>query len=87
VDAAWRRLPDRAGPRPGVPLTDEPDLHLVVDGKRVDAASLSEVLRVFRLAARPATVRIVSRAGAPQDFGLARDPRSLGVALRQIMVS
>ena len=39
VDAVWRRLLDRAGPRPGVPLTDDPDLHLLVDGQRVDAAS------------------------------------------------
>ena len=32
VDAVWRRLLDRAGPRPGLPLTDDPDLHLLVDG-------------------------------------------------------
>ena len=24
VDAVWRRLLDRAGPRPGLPLTDDP---------------------------------------------------------------
>lgn len=87
VDAAWRRLLERAGPRPGVPVTDDPDLHLIVDGRRVDAASRSDVLHIFRLAARPATVRIVSRTGVPQELGLARDPRCLGVALRQIMAS
>jgi hypothetical protein len=32
-------------------------------------------------------VRIVSRAGAPQELGLSRDPRPLGVALRQIVVT
>ena len=32
VDAVWRRLLDRAGPRPGLPLTDDPDLHLLVNG-------------------------------------------------------
>src|SRR3984957_6662986 len=37
VDAVWRRLLDRAGVRPSMPLTDDPDLHLVVDGARVDA--------------------------------------------------
>ena len=37
VDAVWQRLLDRAGPRPGLPLTDDPDLHLLVDGKRVEA--------------------------------------------------
>ncbi len=86
VDTIWRRLLDRAGPRKGPPLTDDPDLHLLVDGWRVDAASRSNVWYVFQLAARPTAVRIISRACAPQELGLARDPRSLGVALRQIMV-
>jgi hypothetical protein len=36
VDAAWRRLLDRAGPRDLPPLTDDPDLHLIVDGVRVE---------------------------------------------------
>ena len=36
VDAAWRRLLDRAGPRALPPMTDDPDLHLVVDGARVE---------------------------------------------------
>ena len=85
VDAVWRRLLDRAGPRPGVPMTDDPDLHLVVDGQRVNAASRHGMLHIFRLDDRPETVRIVSRIGRPQELGLARDPRSLGVALRQIM--
>jgi hypothetical protein len=31
-------------------------------------------------------VHIVSRAAAPQELGLARDPRRLGVAVRRIMV-
>ena len=31
VDAVWRQLLDRAGARPGLPLTDDPDVHLVVD--------------------------------------------------------
>ena len=87
VDAAWCRLLERAGPRPGIPTTDEPDLHLLVDGRRVDAASRSDVWHVFHLPAPPATVRIISRTGVPQEIGLARDPRCLGVALRRIMVA
>ena len=39
VDAIWRRIPKRAGARPGVPLTSDPDLHLLVDGERVDVVS------------------------------------------------
>jgi len=87
VDAAWRRLLDRAGSRPGLPLTDEPDVHLLVDGQRLDAAKRHGDMHVFRLPARPESARIVSRAAAPQELGLARDPRVLGVALRRIVLS
>ena len=84
VDQAWQRLLDRAGPRPGLPLTEDADLHLVVDGQRLDAKSCLGETLVFRLMARPETVRIVSRGGAPQELGVARDPRVLGVALWRI---
>jgi len=87
VDAAWRRFMERAGPRPVVPLTDDPDLHLLVDGQAMDAAQRHGDRLVFRLRHRPETVRIVSRAVAPQELGLARDPRLLGLALRRIVAS
>jgi hypothetical protein len=86
VDAVWHRLLDRAGPRPHLPTTNDPDLHLLVEGRRVDAASVRGMSHLFRLPARPETARIVSRAGVPQELGTARDPRPLGVALRQILV-
>jgi len=84
VDALWRRLLERAGPRPGVPLTDEPDLHLLVDGERVDALLRAHGRYVFGLPRRPGEVRLTSRSGSPAELGLARDPRVLGVAARQI---
>ena len=87
VDAIWRRLLERAGPRPGVPLTDDPDLHLLVDGRRVDAVSAAGLRRAFRLADRPESVRILSRSAVPRELGLARDPRMLGVGLRRIQVT
>jgi T5SS/PEP-CTERM-associated repeat protein len=86
VDTAWRRLLDRCGPRPGVPMTDDPDVHLMVDGARMDATSRHGEAFIFSLSARPDAVRIISRAGAPAELGLARDPRVLGVALRRIAV-
>ena len=70
VDAAWRRRLERAGPPLDVPMTDDPDLHLMVDGQRVDAALRSGALHIFRLAARPTTARIVSRSGVPQELGV-----------------
>jgi len=86
VDAVWRRLLDRAGPRPGFLLTDNPDLHLLVDGVRVDATSQLPGPRVFALAGSAADIRIVSCTGVPAELGLACDPRELGVALRRIVV-
>jgi hypothetical protein len=83
VDAVWQRLLARSGPRPGLPLTDDPDVHLMVDGVRVDAARAGDRC-VFRLRAGGRGVRLVSRAAAPAELGLARDPRVLGVAVRRI---
>jgi hypothetical protein len=87
VDAVWRRLLDRAGPRPRMPLTGDADLHLVVDGQRCDAVSMSDGRAVFHLPGVPTSVRIGSRSGAPQEFGLSRDPRPLGIGLRRIVVT
>ena len=86
VDAVWRRLLLRSGPRRPMPLTDDPDLHLLADGARVDVVSRHSSYHVFRLAAPPASVRIVSRSGVPQELGLSRDARPLGVALACILV-
>jgi hypothetical protein len=88
VDAAWRRLLDRADPRLGspAPTTDEPDLHLLIDGKRVDGWQRSSTVHVFRLPPNVGEVRIISREGSPLELGLARDPRSLGVAPFRILV-
>ena len=83
VDAVWRRLLDRAGPRPGVLLTDDPDLHLLADGQRCDGVCGANGWFAFRLPRPPRTLRMVSLAASPAELGLTRDPRVLGVALRQ----
>ena len=84
VDAVWRRVLQRTGPQPGVPLTDEPDLHLLVDGNRVDALTRCGGHYTFQLPHSPREVRLVSCAGSPAELGFARDPRVLGVAVRQV---
>jgi hypothetical protein len=84
VDAAWQRLLDRAGSRPGLTLTGPPDLHLLVDGRRVDRSRGPNGYYVFDLPRRTRELRVVSRAGSPAELGFARDPRVLGVAVRQI---
>jgi len=86
VDAIWRRLLDRSGPVRPVPLTEDPDLHLVVDGRRLDPAMRVGGVYVFDVAASADQIRIISRAVVPQELGFARDPRSLGVALRRLAI-
>ncbi|MEI7713938.1 MAG: Hint domain-containing protein [Rhodospirillales bacterium] len=84
VDAVWRRLLDRAGDRPALPLTEDADLHLSVDGQRLDPLSMHDGLYAFQLRRRPTDLRVVSRETTPTEIGLSRDARSLGVAIRQI---
>jgi hypothetical protein len=86
VDAVWRRILDRAGPRPGLPLTDDPDIHIAVDGTRLDPVEQAEAFARFIIPATARDIRLVSRAGVPQELGLARDPRPLGVAVTRIAV-
>src|ERR1700753_2227133 len=86
VDAVWRRLLDRAGARPGPPATGARDLHLLVDGRRLDGATRSDGSLVFHLRHRPSEVRMMSRAGSPAELGLARDPRQLGVGIRAVQM-
>jgi hypothetical protein len=83
VDAVWRRLLDRAG-GPALTLTADPDLHLVVDGRRLDAEARYGDEFVFHLPAFPVSLRIASRAAAPDVAGIARDPRRLGVGIAKI---
>jgi hypothetical protein len=87
VDRVWRRLLDRAG-RFKLNTTDDPDLHLRMDGKRIDAAMAAGAHFLFH---RPEgtqfhDVRIKSRAAAPDVLGSRRDPRRLGVALQSVTV-
>jgi hypothetical protein len=84
VDRIWRRLLDRSGRHGRPPLTDDADLHLLVDGRRVDASKRDGRTHVFRVPKGAACVRVVSRDSVPAELGLARDFRSLGVALRWI---
>jgi hypothetical protein len=84
VDAVWRRLLDRSGPRPGFPLTEDPDLHVLAGGRLIRGRRTADAAYQFDLPARAGELRIISRAGTPAEVGLARDFRPLGVAVRQI---
>jgi hypothetical protein len=84
VDTIWRRLLDRSGPRPGVPLTEDPDLHVLAGGHLIKGRRTAEATYLFDLPAHPGELRIISRTGSPAEMGLSRDFRQLGVAVRQI---
>jgi Hint domain len=86
VDAVWRRLLDRAGPEPIGPLTTDAALCLLVDGRRLDPASVFRNVYTFHVPPRPGEVRIISRAASPAELGLARDPPVLGVAVRRVIL-
>jgi hypothetical protein len=86
VDRIWRRLLDRAGPRPGMPMTNEPRLHLVADGMRLDPMDRGADVCVFHLPMPPRSVRLVSLSAVPQELGVARDARELGVAVQRFVL-
>ncbi len=87
VDAVWRRLLDRAGPWPGFPLTEDPDLHLDARGRRIDPFERRvDGAYAFRLILPSGALRLCSRAAVPQELGIARDSRPLGIAVRRLVL-
>jgi hypothetical protein len=62
-------------------------LHLLVDGKRVDPIEHGVHRYVFRLPHRPAALRLRSRFSTPQELGIARDARQLGIAVDRVMLA
>jgi hypothetical protein len=86
VDEIWGRLLKRVPAPRRRALTDEPDLHLLVDGRRLDAVTKASGASVFALQMPPRSLCLRSRAAAPAELGVARDPRRLGVALRRIVI-
>jgi hypothetical protein len=86
VDAAWRRLLERSGVGLNLPTTDEPDLHLLVDGARMEGRRLAHDAYSFTLPSGARRIAIASRASAPDLLGVFRDPRLLGVAVSRIVL-
>jgi autotransporter passenger strand-loop-strand repeat protein len=71
----------------GFTLTSDADLHLVIDGRRVDAMVVAGGLYRFALPEGAQEVRIASRAAIPAEADiLGTDTRRLGVMLDQVML-
>ena len=78
VDAAWQRLLDRAGTTPSPPTTDDPDVHLLIDGVRLDAHWRLGAMLVFHLRHRSGNLRIVSRHAVPSELRAIPRPALVG---------
>src|SRR5262249_46615170 len=84
VAALWQAMLELAEPGPNIPLTDDPDLHLLVGDARLDPSAIEDRCYAFDLGPVGAALRIVSRAAAPAELGLTHEQRRLGVAVERI---
>ncbi len=88
VERVWAELFERAGGHFERNTTDDPDLHLLVDGERLDPTTTDGSVYSFAVERPPAaTLRLCSRSGVPSLLGRGRsDHRPLGVAIEQIIL-
>ncbi len=88
VETAWAALFARAGGQVETATTDDPDLHLRVDGERLDPVTADAGVYSFTLAHPPAaTLRLCSRSAVPSLIGFGRsDHRPLGVPIGRIVL-
>jgi hypothetical protein len=88
VGEVWAALYRRAGGCIEGESTDDPDVHLVLDARRIEPASIKDDVYSFVLSGAPAGgLRLCSRSGVPSLLGLDRyDHRPLGLAIRQIIL-
>ncbi len=89
VRPSWEALAERAlalgHARPSVTTTVDPDLHLRVDGRRIDPITVTGRVYRFVLPGAARDIRLISRSTAPSDVcGWHDDDRTLGVALRSL---
>ncbi len=87
VERVWAALFARAGGRIETATTDDPDLHLVVDGVRLGPAGYGRRFRLCAVSGASDTLLLRSRAGVPSLLGLSRsDHWPLGVAFSRIVL-
>ncbi len=86
IAALWQHLLQRAPPPAPDALTREPDLHLRIDGTRVDASGVAGDVHSFVLDLAGGDIRLASRSGIPAEQGFNNDQRRLGVAVQRIVL-
>ncbi len=90
VEQVWARLFRRSGGRRfAAETTDDPDLHLIANGRRLDPSTIEGWAYTFALSQPPETsLHLCSRSGVPSLLGItAHDHRRLGIAIRGIVIS
>jgi hypothetical protein len=86
VAALWQRLLQRAKPPAPIPMTEDPDLHLLVNGVRVAPSVMRHGIYAFEITAGALDVAIASRSAVPAELGVNNDQRQLGVAVQRIVL-
>src|ERR1039458_7045846 len=91
VEPLWRRFAQRAEAMgyaaPHHETTTDADMHLMVDGRRLQPVSVQNGRHVFVLPRRYSAIRLMSRAIAPTDLAPYQDDRRrLGVAVGRIIL-
>lgn len=86
LESVWRQIAARAGRLPATAFTAHADLHLLVDGVRIDGASRDGERWQFALPPDAGNVEIISNTCIPATDDASEDLRRLGVAVRQISV-
>jgi hypothetical protein len=65
-------------------ITTDPDLHLLADGKRLDAYEFVPQAFMFRVPAGTQVLRLMSRTSRPCELGLPADDRQLGFCIQSL---
>ena len=65
-------------------VTTDPDLHLLADGKRLDAYEFVPHAFMFRVPAGTQVLRLLSRTSRPCELGLPADDRQLGFCVESL---
>jgi glucose/arabinose dehydrogenase len=88
VETVWAMLFERAGGQLEVDTTDDANLHLVLDGERINPTAIEGSVYSFTVKRPPSrNLLLCSRSGVPSQLGLSRhDHRLLGVAIKQVIL-
>ena len=92
LEPIWRRLAERSARMglliPAIPTSNDADVHILADGRRINPVADGDCRWVFTVPAGVTSVALASRCCIPADRMLAglRDQRRLGVSVSWIAI-